>query len=72
VTDEQRSGRAKDPPLGESFFATGMPLFFFIFIRLTPLRAFMRWLLGMIGHDLVLVNYWFKFFWRAESCSRRE
>ena len=45
VTDEQRRGRAKDPPLGSIFFSTGLPCLVFILIRFTPLRAFMRWFL---------------------------
>jgi hypothetical protein len=44
VTDEQRRGRAKDPLFGSIFHLLAFHVCLYFF-RLTPLRAFMRWLL---------------------------
>lgn len=45
VTDEQRCGRPKDLPFEVFLPALALPCFVFLWFCVTPLRAFMRWLL---------------------------
>jgi hypothetical protein len=45
VTDEQQSGRPKDPPLGRVFLLLACLDLSLFFSRFSPLLAFMRWLL---------------------------